>query len=569
MYHKRDLTIILSFVLLLLSAYFFIPEQILDRTDDIYHSRFYSWIEQTRRVPYQPNLPIIYLDTDKDIPLKINRIQMPDIPLTFQMEDLRSPAHNTARIIATIHERGGSTAGRKNWKRSFTVTFKKPIQLLGLGRGRRWLLQTEHDDISLIRDRLAADLFLRLSRPGAKRFAPESRFVEVILNDDYVGVYRLEKRIDRDTLGFKRYRKDFPPYPVIYKTVNQKYPPVRLIDYGGPLAELMEFIGKSSDIEFFDRRNGIYSRIDTDNFIDYLLLYNLSRNHDGLDGSIKARDGYPGAKFIFVVWDSDKAFGNWRGTFLGRYSQDGEWIESPLSRRLMQDPYFRTLLFKRWNEIAASYWAEDDIMAMIDGYLYTIGDAFERNALRWRMHGPMHAIRGLHGVNEMRRWISHRLIYMDQKLKDIVFYMSTDDMIVPVARAADVGILPQDDIDRHIVLARSAMDADNHRMVDMLCFEIMQRHGDDSRIWNLLGSSNILRGELGKARDLFIRSIVVEPTTEALQGIIAIAQIYEKKKDYERALVLIESLISMNPEGYLKSFLFEKRQMLSRLMGKG
>ncbi|MCK6693656.1 MAG: CotH kinase family protein, partial [Thermoanaerobaculia bacterium] len=61
-----------------------------------------------------------------------------------------------------------------------------PVALLGMPEESDWSLISNYNDKSLIRDALAYNLAGRIMD-----YAPRCRFVEVVLNNDYLGVYLL------------------------------------------------------------------------------------------------------------------------------------------------------------------------------------------------------------------------------------------------------------------------------------------------------------------------------------------------------------------------------------------
>jgi len=164
-------------------------------------------------VDYKPNLPIIYIEVAESIPGK------PGVPCSLKLVYPRSlGGFNTGLLSGRIEIRGGVSRGYP--KKSYNFELDKSVRLLDMRKDDDWILTSSYIDRTLIRIKLSFDLFKSLSERGKKRFAVDSRFVEVYLNEDYQGVYLLMERLDAKLLNLRKYNIEDDYHSCSYKAVN-------------------------------------------------------------------------------------------------------------------------------------------------------------------------------------------------------------------------------------------------------------------------------------------------------------------------------------------------------------
>src|SRR4029079_5347295 len=70
------------------------------------------------------------------------------------------------------------------------------VDLFGMGRESDWVLNGMYIDRALFRNKLFFDLFQGLG--GRERYAPQTRYCELTLDGDQLGLYLLTEKIKRD-----------------------------------------------------------------------------------------------------------------------------------------------------------------------------------------------------------------------------------------------------------------------------------------------------------------------------------------------------------------------------------
>ncbi len=89
--------------------------------------------------------------------------------------------------------RGNTTWGQS--KKPYAVKLDKRASLLGLPEHKRWVLLANAMDKSMMRNRLAYEI---ASRCDALEWTPRSRFVEVVMNGEHIGLYLFAEQIRAD-----------------------------------------------------------------------------------------------------------------------------------------------------------------------------------------------------------------------------------------------------------------------------------------------------------------------------------------------------------------------------------
>ena len=155
------------------------------------------------------NLPVLLFNTqDKTITGK---------PIPCSVQILNKP-ENTNQYGSLIRIHGATSQGYP--KKSYRIVFNLPVEFFGLKKTHQFVLNAAFIDPSLMRHKLSYDLFLSLSTPQSPRYAAASRFVEVILNREYIGVYLFMERINRQLLNLRKFDSNNFAHSVIYKAVD-------------------------------------------------------------------------------------------------------------------------------------------------------------------------------------------------------------------------------------------------------------------------------------------------------------------------------------------------------------
>ena len=186
--------------------------------------------------------------------------------------------------------------------------------------------------------------------------------------------------------------------------------------------------------DFADATVGYSAYIDTDSFIDFFLLNELSNNVDGYRLSTYMHKDRNGKLAMGPIWDFNLAFGNadycnggeadvWAYRFNERCPND-RWQVPFWWERLMQDPDYVTRLRQRWNELRGGIFSESAILSQIDGYVSVLdqAEATGNNFQVWPILGtyvwPNNFVGETYSdeTGYLKQWLSDRLTWMDERI---------------------------------------------------------------------------------------------------------------------------------------------------------
>lgn len=294
--------------------------------------------------------------------------------------------------------------------------------LLGMPADNDWVLYAPYNDISMMRNILAYQMWNEMGH-----WAPRTRLCELILNGIYQGVYVLMESIKRsdhrvgtaklkdtdtskiDITGGYIMKIDARNSPDDM-TFESKVPGVVKVTgtgggFGNPTPTTMvtwiyhypkadeirpkqaQYIRNYIDtVEaviqsgiFADPVEGYAKYISNNSFIDYFIHTELSRNGDGYKRSAffykekKKEDGTGGKLKAGPVWDYNLAYGNvnfCQGNLKTGWTYEGcETLPVPaLWPRLLQDPAFKNAVKCRYQELRKTILNDSYINSVITKY---------------------------------------------------------------------------------------------------------------------------------------------------------------------------------------------------------
>lgn len=86
----------------------------------------------------------------------------------------------------------GNTTWTNMEKKPYNIKLNKKASLLGMDASKKWCLLANGQDHSLIRNKIAYDL----AREIGLTYSPDSEYVDLYLNNEYVGVYQLTEKVE-------------------------------------------------------------------------------------------------------------------------------------------------------------------------------------------------------------------------------------------------------------------------------------------------------------------------------------------------------------------------------------
>lgn len=368
---------------------------------------------------------------------------------------------------------------RKFAKKQFQVNFsdskeKKKVGFLGMNPAQKWVFYGPYVDRTLFRNALAYKVGQELNQLRPSPFwMPDFRFVELVINGKYEGVYLAIEKIEQDKnrlalqkthpkelksgvsfiLEVHGVGEEFRSKQGTY--LSWRYP--RLKDWqkwlnkekwfepayslkSEILGYLNRFESSLKSKNFSDPEIGYRSHVDITSFIDYMIIQEVFKNVDGYRRSAFFFKDKDGPITMGPLWDFNLAMGNmWfygqhheRGWNFKHYKNiDGNkhafWF-----RRMMKDTYFSYNFKKRYHHLRSQGMPlnKDFLFNMLSEFRMQLGSAIKRNEDRWKnsyenlvhrfiFNRPPWPNSHDKSLKLMKEWLHMRLKWIDQHINDL------------------------------------------------------------------------------------------------------------------------------------------------------
>lgn len=378
-------------------------------------------------------LPCVFIDTKE---FQIHNEEKDEAVMQIRCgENADSYCEEFSRNIK-IEVRGFSSSNFPKKQYSFKMagdTLKKEkVALLGMNAAKRWILQGPYADPSQMRNALVYDTWRKLGY-----WAANTRYVELVLDNNYQGVYLLMERVEAtkarldiasgDTLHepflvqlnragkgdtiIRAGEHSFILYPTPRKKTSDKA-------YQQSTAQQMQQLMTATQQPLQS------SEVDWNSFADYVLMQELFKN---MDAYYVSSYFYGNGTKIYAgpVWDFDLSIG--ASSILGGKRSDGWVYEANKNaipdfwEMLVGNKEFQLLMKERYQLHRKSGWQLSSIHATIDSLVASIGhEAADRNFCRY----PVLGLKKLHTYSNVppsyeaeiiaiKQWLEKRLAWMD------------------------------------------------------------------------------------------------------------------------------------------------------------
>ncbi len=403
------------------------------------------------------NLPIIRIDTGgKEIP-DLTRIRA-TMKITWNGKGKRNaitdPANQYDGLI-DIELRGSSSmAYPKKGYRLETVDASgnnRNVALLGMPKENDWILYASYDDQSLMRNVLAYRISNEIGR-----YAPRVHFCELVLNNNYRGVYVFMEKIKQDknrvaitemsptdvtgdalTGGYIwKFDKEEGEQTAGWNSMQGLY-----YQYHDPKSDDLVVAQKSylkgwmnvfESVMLMTTRGdtsfGYPRYIDVSSFVDHFLLSEFFKNVDAYRISTfmyKDRDSKGGKLNAGPIWDFNLTLGKaWYAEDAGRVDEweidhdayhPGDWPKVPFWWNFLgHDRYFAGKVRIRWAELSRAILHPDSLDRRIDLIADTLSEARARDVKRWPEPSMDHSY--AEELSRIKSWIRGRTLWINNHL---------------------------------------------------------------------------------------------------------------------------------------------------------
>jgi hypothetical protein len=455
--------------------------------------------------PDSSNLPLVIIDTDgRSIP------DDPKIDAWMKIVDhgpgrMNRPADAEVSYNGRIGIEVGGASSSSYLQKPYEIETRdasgdnRNVSLLGMPSENDWVLTSNYNEKSFVRNSLAFDLFRRMGH-----YAPRAKLCEAIVNSKYRGVYLLSETIKRDknrvdiskldwdenagdnlTGGYiikvdyhdpsNSWLSDFRPigHPDFRIYFVYYYPKADTITrqqkaYIQNHFKRME--GALYGDGFRDPLSGYRRSMDVASLIDYFIISEVSRNVDGYKKSrylSKDRDSSGGLLQSGPPWDFDWAWKNIRECIYSAADGSG-WSyktndcppdnkEPGWYVRLLQDAYFTNRLIDRYFELREGVLDTTAIWNYVDSVKTYVSEAQKRHFALWpidkdyrapEVDSPSKSYD--EELNKLKIWIRLRIRWLDRNIQELRNEIIPEILVIPVdsTRQATGGFFPNPASDR-------------------------------------------------------------------------------------------------------------------------
>jgi len=377
--------------------------------------------------------------------------KLPYVAVTgFEIKDASNPQYNLTRNLKNdfIKVRGNSTS--QTAKKPYRIQFGEKTSLFGREAAKSWVLLANFYDGTFALNAIAFELGRRLGL----EFTPTYQFVNLYINNKYMGIYQLTEQIQSNKGRVAINEKDggwlveFDYHEPTSDNCLKRFVPGRydltanikapdLDDFKNPKDstqlnfvknDIMALINKMAAGGFPE--NGYHDLIDLESFAKYMLIQLFM---DNFDFNSKAQSGaLLGSNFMYKIdktskikagplWDLDLSAGVTMSNFPKHYQTYKEPITPTHAfyKRLWQDPAFKAEYKKTWDKYKSDF---QDMIEFIDNISAALSDSIQAKGANITMDAGALTLRQFtNEISKLKTWWTNRLKWVDQnsKLKDI------------------------------------------------------------------------------------------------------------------------------------------------------
>lgn len=375
--------------------------------------------------PYA-GIPRIVIETENHREIKDRETE---IPAKLQVWGENAPESEVMDL--TIRGRGNSSWTHSP-KKSYKIKFNTKESLFGMPKDRDWALIANYADKTLMKNYLAYKLSTLLDA----NYTPKCEFVELYLNNEYMGVYNLTETLKTGKNRINWISENnafFAEFDIHYKakntTIRLKEPPKTITIHlpkntSIPTQNILkEHLDSLSTIIKKHRLSidSLSKWIDLEAYLLFYWIQEFSMNRDGnFDTSIFFTWNIGEPLKMGPLWDFDLAY---NGHFNKQTQNPEAWF--------IRNYYWNSSLFQNeaFKEAANIYWhSHRDIFVQTIDHIHTYREqlkhAAQNNFKRWpilqsaaSLFHPYSYNSYQAAVDSLEAWIRQRIMWIDQSTK--------------------------------------------------------------------------------------------------------------------------------------------------------
>ena len=391
--------------------YFLEDEALKDKAETIRENKVLRlfWIRDTRYWMYNvyfTGMPVVSITSEEET-------EEGNTKGNIWVYDQYHSAAQYQSAECSWHLRGATTRNYEKSSYRLTLTDRK-LSFLGMRKDDDWILHALYDDDGLIHNKFSYEVWRKIAASNQVAYDEgiAMEYVELFMDNEYVGVYGLSERIDKKTLNlgkrdilYKCRDQIGPGEDDFYSELTEGMDPVFVLKYP------KDFGVKDWDplkkwvtvflLDGFEDFKSASSILNMENAIDYNLFNLLTCGMDNIMKNIYFLADYQSDgsyQFIKIPWDLNMTWGNsWIDDYDCNYNrfqeknfdaEDG-WTEDMYRLYEYAPEETGTLLAERWEQLRQNIITKEALYEKLDNlfsYLHDSG-AYLRNLQKWPPKG--------------------------------------------------------------------------------------------------------------------------------------------------------------------------------------
>ncbi|MBR5656229.1 MAG: CotH kinase family protein [Prevotella sp.] len=390
------------------------------------------------------DLPTVYIETFNNAP-----IVSKDYYIYANIYLMNDEGHLEIYDSVQIRGRGNSTWNMS--KKPYKIKFKQKEKFLGKGyaKAKKWTLLANAADKTLMRNALTS----ALGEFTSLKFNPAAKFVDVVLNGQYLGNYQISDQVDVRPHRVNIVEQEVPlpdgadisgGYLLEVDgfqdgncfTTNYYYTPVRIHSPEEEDITALQNTYVHNYINMFERRlrssnftdpvNGYRHVVDEASLIDWYLCTEISANIDGFYSTYFYKDQADSLLYFGPLWDYDIAYDNdyrirsEQGLSTTTYSLMANIAYSGSKRwinRMWEDPWFAKQVYVRYKELLDNGLV-DYLQNKVDSLSRLLQKSQQMNYEKWGLRNRMYHEMVLYSsydqyVEDLKVFINEHCAYLE------------------------------------------------------------------------------------------------------------------------------------------------------------
>jgi hypothetical protein len=323
--------------------------------------------------------------------------------------------NSTVSSKLTYQYKGGSSS---SWeKHSYSIKLlkgvdkKNNVSLLGMRSDNSWKLNSLFSDPNYIREMTATKLWKQIAEanPNVKENSLDMRYVELIVDNKYEGIYALVEPVDADKLSlddndvlYKSVSWIIPTTEEIDDAIENKWTlcesirlryPKNIENYDDvwyPIKDYLTLMYGDTNLDY----ETLSKRVSLDNLCDYNIFIMLTEAYDNTYKNcyFAARVDDDGSYVMYIIpWDLDGTFGNdWSSELIcftvSYENYEGFTTLEPLEKLIEVAPTkVLSYLVDKWEQYRQNILSDENIIGLLQNnanYLLNCG-SYLREQNRW------------------------------------------------------------------------------------------------------------------------------------------------------------------------------------------